>query len=137
MRYYSPFRPVGPGTFPRGGVKTICNFDARKYVLEARCEAWGYAEYDRVLSKREVYDYELVPVLRLRYIGKDNWGRCVYRDEFGKIRKMTEVGMDHRDLEEMRGVTLYSASGNEFEGEPDVRVRDDIVPWFVEEGEEA
>ncbi len=51
----------------------------------------------------------------LNFIGVDSWGRPVYKDESGRLWKDVNLG---------RGVAaLHSASGNEFEGEPDMPFR--------------
>ena len=59
-KYYSTQRPVSIGTYPRGGVEEIRNFDRREYVEEIGREAWGFILYDRELSEKECNDYELV-----------------------------------------------------------------------------
>ena len=61
MKYYSRMRPVMPGSYPREGVTNIHNFDDREFVQEINSEAWGYIEYDRELTEKEVADYELTP----------------------------------------------------------------------------
>lgn len=58
-RYYSLYRPVAPGTFPKDGVTNIHNYDERLYVAEIDHEAWGYLDYDRELTEKEIRDYEL------------------------------------------------------------------------------
>ncbi len=62
-------------------------------------------------------------VLRVRYIGEDSFGRCVYRDDEGKIWKNAEGGTP-REICEIRGDTLYAAGGNEIDGEPDFPTSD-------------
>lgn len=59
-KYYSVMRPVSIGTFPREGVEEIVNFDNRTYCQEINREAWGYIEYNRKLSEKEVSEYELI-----------------------------------------------------------------------------
>lgn len=62
MRYYSTQRPVTPGSYPKGQgnkVLEIHNFDSRTYCEEIQREAWGYVEYEKPLTEREVADYEL------------------------------------------------------------------------------
>jgi len=58
-RYYSLLRPIGIGTYPKGGVQRIHNFDFRQHVPAIGREAWGYIEYVRELSEKEIKDYEL------------------------------------------------------------------------------
>ena len=52
-------RPVNIGTYPKNGAINIINFNDRKFCKEINREAWGYIEYDRVLSDEEIADYEL------------------------------------------------------------------------------
>lgn len=59
-RYYCRMRPPMPGSIPRG-VIGLEDFGERRHVYEAGCEAWGWVEYERKLTEREIYDYELVP----------------------------------------------------------------------------
>ena len=63
-RYYSVLRPIGPGTFPKAGMIEFENFNSRIPVKEIDRMAWGYLDYDRRLSGREVDAYDLV------YVGK-------------------------------------------------------------------
>lgn len=58
-RYYCLERPAGPGAIPRG-VVVITNFDQREMVDEIRREAWGWIEYERALTEKEMRDYELM-----------------------------------------------------------------------------
>ena len=62
----------------------------------------------------------------LNYIGEDGWGRQVYKDENEKLWKDTDnrVGW----LRE-----LYTATGNDFEGEPDLPMKKNIECIFVPE----
>lgn len=62
MKVYSTQRPVSIGTYPTGGVIEIVNFDYRTHVDEINRPAWGYIEYSRELSEKELSEYELVPV---------------------------------------------------------------------------
>lgn len=59
-RYYSKLRPVAPGTFPNRGVAEIHNYDERTYIEDAGCEVWGYIDYNRELTDKEIAAYELV-----------------------------------------------------------------------------
>lgn len=60
-RYYSIYRPVDIGTYPKGGVVNIVNFDSRSHVESINRSAWGYIEYDRELTQDEISSFELVP----------------------------------------------------------------------------
>ena len=60
-RYYSKMRPVAPGTFPRGDVLEIRNFDARTYIPALECSAWGYIDYKAPLTAEKAAQYELIP----------------------------------------------------------------------------
>ena len=60
-RYYSPMRPIGPGTFPKKPeLVTICNFDYREWIKSIGKYAWGFLEYTKPLSNKETKDYELI-----------------------------------------------------------------------------
>lgn len=59
-RYYSKMRPVAPGTFPRGDVLEIRNFDARTYIPALECSAWGYIDYKAPLTEKAAAEYELI-----------------------------------------------------------------------------
>ena len=57
-------------------------------------------------------------VKKLEYIGEDSWSRPVYRDETGKLWKDVNLG---------EGVpALHSSVGNDFDGEPDMPIRDEF-----------
>ncbi len=61
-RYYSTQRPLSPGTYPRASenkVAEIQNFDNRQSVEEGKMQAWGYVEYTKPLTAKEMQDYEL------------------------------------------------------------------------------
>lgn len=61
MKYYSIERPIGPGTYPRGGLIGFENFaEGRRYCEEIGRKAWGVLEYSRELSYKEMSDYELI-----------------------------------------------------------------------------
>ena len=59
-RYYSTQRPVTPGTFP-GKPTHIHNFDSRENVCGGQMRAWGYVEYEKPLTEKQMKDYELKP----------------------------------------------------------------------------
>lgn len=62
MLYYSTQRPISPGSYPRrDDVVSLHNFDTRTYCDVIGMEAWGYIEYSRSLSEKEMKEYELVP----------------------------------------------------------------------------
>ncbi len=62
-RYYSTQRPVTPGTFP-GKPANIQNFDTRESVCGGQMQAWGYVEYKKPLTEKQMKDYELKPAIR-------------------------------------------------------------------------
>ena len=56
-RYYCQFRPPMPGAIPREGLQQVASFD---YLQSFNgISAWGFAEYSRELTDKEVHDYEL------------------------------------------------------------------------------
>ena len=63
-RYYSTQRPISPGTYPNGENKPVSieNFDERQPVENGQLQAWGYLEYAKPLSQKEMKEYELKAV---------------------------------------------------------------------------
>lgn len=61
-RYYSR-RPVDLGTYPKkdGSPVNIVNFDSRIPVEDGSIRAWGYVEYTKPLTQKDIDDYELTP----------------------------------------------------------------------------
>lgn len=55
---------------------------------------------------------------KLRFIGVDDWSRPVYRDESGRLWKDVNCGCGEP--------SLYSASSNDFEGEPEMPMKDEF-----------
>ena len=58
--YYSILRPVGIGTYPKGGLVEFGNYDTRIFVPAISRMAWGWLEYDRQLTDKEKSQYDLV-----------------------------------------------------------------------------
>lgn len=58
-RYYTIFRPPGPGAVPSKGLVRVAGFDDRVHVPSQRLRVWGWAEYNRKLTEREISQYEL------------------------------------------------------------------------------
>lgn len=59
-RYYTLYRPPMPGGIPAGAVN-VQTMGSRPYIPEIGHSAWGYADYDRVLTQKEIRDFELAP----------------------------------------------------------------------------
>lgn len=62
-RYYSIEHPVMPGTFPKpidNPVLSIENFEVRSYVGKIGREAWGFVEYEKPLTEKQIEAFELV-----------------------------------------------------------------------------
>ena len=55
----------------------------------------------------------------LELVGIDSWYRPVYRDQYGQLWKDINLGQLMPNL--------YSATGNEFEGEPDFPIVDGFI----------
>lgn len=61
IRYYSPHRPVTPGSYPKmARVVNIHNFDAPEYIEEIDRCVWGYIDYAVALTPQDARQYELV-----------------------------------------------------------------------------
>lgn len=57
-RYYLTQRPPAPGTFP-GKPVNMKAFDSREHVEEIGRPAWGWVEYEKPLTEKQIADYEL------------------------------------------------------------------------------
>lgn len=57
-RYYTKFRPPMPGGIPREGLLGTASYDWPQSFSGQG--VWGWAEYDRELTAKEIDDYELV-----------------------------------------------------------------------------
>lgn len=60
-KYYSTQRPVDIGSYPKteDGPKRITNFDKREFIKHENRMAWGFLEYPRPLTEKQIDDYEL------------------------------------------------------------------------------
>lgn len=61
FRYYTLNRPPMPGGIPKNGLECVHSYDTRLLVTTVNRWAWGYAEYSRPLTPKEISDYELAP----------------------------------------------------------------------------
>jgi hypothetical protein len=64
-RYYLTQRGPGPGVVPRNKENLITeveDFEVKKYVEEINLRAWGFVEYEKPLTSKEIDDYELIEV---------------------------------------------------------------------------
>lgn len=63
MRYYSILRPISFGTYPKyqdNKVLEIVNFDEKIYCEDISRDAWGYIEYEKIIGKKDAYNYDLI-----------------------------------------------------------------------------
>lgn len=63
-------------------------------------------------------------ILKIKFIGIDNWDRPVYKDEKGTIYKDTNLGIGEIDL--------HTSSNNNFYGEPDMSIKENTKIEIVE-----
>lgn len=62
FKFYSPYRPVSIGTYPKDESVEIFNFDTKTPIPELNNKSvWGYVTYTRNLTDTEVENYELIP----------------------------------------------------------------------------
>lgn len=61
FRYYLPYRPPMPGAIPKDGIVQMFSADHRKKMDGCDRPVWGWVEYDRKLTRKEIDDYELIP----------------------------------------------------------------------------
>ena len=70
---------------------------------------------------------KLNEILKVKFVGVDNWDRPVYKDEKGTIYKDTNLGVGEIDL--------HTSSNNSFYGEPDMPIKEntqiEIVGSFI------
>lgn len=67
VKYFSPKRPLTPGTYPRRpdlNVLGITNFDEPLPIKGCDVPVWGWIEYDKHLTEKEIDQYELIPRFR-------------------------------------------------------------------------
>lgn len=63
-KYYSTHRPVDIGAYPKppdNPMTSFLNFDDRRPVEGGAFLAWGELTYEKPLTDRELYNYELRP----------------------------------------------------------------------------
>ena len=58
--YHTLYRPPSPGCQPSNGLIETTDYGTRKKVDE-HTAAWGEVTYNRPLTEKEIYDYELRP----------------------------------------------------------------------------
>lgn len=59
-RYYCPVEPPVPGNIPRGVIRIVVADDGEMVDEEGHViKAWGFVEYNRQLTDKEINDYEL------------------------------------------------------------------------------
>ena len=107
------------------------------YVIENDDMVWAYGHYyyDLETAKKEFdkikeggyidHTNKKQKELKLRFIGIDDWNRFVYSDERNNLYK--EVNLGHGSFE------LTSVSGNDFYGEPEAPIKDNIKVTIIKE----
>ena len=95
------------------------NKDTSKSGYECLVE-WLKENEDRI--KRE-YEGKKEEILNIKYIGIDQWDRPVYVDEKGIFYK--DINLANGEL------ALFTTANNNFYGEPDVQLDDEIKPNVV------
>jgi len=94
--------------------------------------SWGYGYYYDDNFEKAIKDYQKVilggdladtfvekkDTLKVKIIGIDNWDRPVYQDEKGKLYKDVNLGTGC--------LALCTATNNQFYGEPDTPISDNI-----------
>lgn len=53
--YYCMLRPPTPGAIPKDGIVEVVD----KKIVKNNMEYWGYVTYNRELTKKELYQYDL------------------------------------------------------------------------------
>ena len=101
-RYYSTQRPVGPGTFPKENNPpvNIENYHSRIHVEGGSTLAWGYIEYAKPLSDKQISDYELKPALGFPVVSQEHH---VSLPETGHGKKSVLEDLRRKQLQISRG----------------------------------
>lgn len=63
-------------------------------------------------------------ILKVKFVGIDNWDRPFYKDKKGKIYKDTNLGIGK--------IALCTSSNNSFYGEPDIPIKENMKIEIVE-----
>ena len=57
-KYYVLYRPISIGTVPNGFIEKV-DYETRQRIKDTTYEAFGEVYYEKRLSSKEIYDYEL------------------------------------------------------------------------------
>ena len=101
------------------------------YEIKDNNLSWGYGYYYDDDIKKALNDYQKVieggnladtfikkEELKVKFVGIDSWDRPVYKDKEGNLYKDVNLGRGELDL--------HTAVNNDFYGEPDSPISDDI-----------
>ena len=59
-KYYTLYRAPGPFCQPKDGLISVKSYEQRTKVTD-RYAAWGEVTYNRLLTDKEIRDFELLP----------------------------------------------------------------------------
>lgn len=114
----------------------FCNYVSSKFLESEEYKNTRYSTYEMLdkwvneNKERIKQDYnqfiekgidgieEKQDILKVKIVGIDNWDRPVYQDENGKLYKDVNLGTGC--------LALCTASNNQFYGEPDIPIEDNI-----------
>ena len=69
-RYYSKFRPISIGTYPKNDYYiNHCNFNERHMCEDIQDYAWGFLEYSKPLTPEEIINYDLIDANKKWFYG--------------------------------------------------------------------
>ncbi len=83
-------------------------------------KSYNYLSEENYNATKELVEYRTI--LEITYIGDDNWDRPVYKDNYGKLYKDTDLGHGNN----LRS-SLCTANNNEFDGEPLAPIDEDVI----------
>ena len=109
----TPAKLTGPS-----GYVWITNMEtvsSRKHRYTLMREPATTEEFEAMISENNC--------LVLKYIGDDDWSRPVYVDQYEALWKDDNLGNSKQP-------SLYSVTGNDFDGEPNVSMREEIPCVF-------
>jgi hypothetical protein len=109
FKYYSFVRPLSIGTYPKGNVVDLISWIPKKKLNKfPYMEVFGYVLYDKKLSFKQIYKYELIPAEKVEYGKYMFWERSDRNlEQANKFEKMyKEMSID--ELEKWKNRDHYA-----------------------------
>lgn len=93
--YYCRLRPPTPGAIPKDGIVEVVD----KKIVKNNMKYWGYVTYNRELTKKELYQYDLEKIYTQKELDRlfEDWllEMVEYNeDDFREYRHNEEIYND-------------------------------------------